>query len=1110
MLTRIQSRTQQIAIHLVRIMVLFTGLVTPARAAETTLWEIGRCDNDYAEFAIAGCFEKFPERFPGQVRFEIGKGDSAQQWPYVHPGPSDIWAGGREHPYEIVFDLDQEPVGAYLLRVDIIDTHAALAPSLQLKANGTDLGEIELQRGTTGTTIKDPQGGREQIIEFFIPRSALVRGPNNLTLSVSRHSWLLYDNLTLMHRTEIQPVENLSARSTVLFREEGGSLRQIIQVTFDLYEQPVAPFVVTFAGDQGWQVTQSFTALRPGLARELKCEVPPLDVPRDVEVSVSLDGRRFVARSRLLPQKQWKLYMLAQSHFDLGYTAPQEECLRRHRENTENVMDWMARQPHFAWTMEAMLAEDYLARGSKPARFIELARQGRIGVLGFYANMLTGLCSGEELSHTLDVYDELRRNHGIASRCATMSDVPSMVATVPMILNEHGVRYLSLGGNYYRGMLGDDTYETPHYWASPDGSRVLLWKGLNVLGIASPPEQHHVTEAAMQEYLARFIARQDYPYDAVLLHGYYTDNSPVHESVAHVVHDWNSRYAWPKLIQDAGPSFFEYLERSFASSLVTKSGDQGVFWEDGAASSARETAAVRSAGQQVITAEKLAIFAGSKDSAFRTACASAWRNVILYNEHTWGDDESVTNPFIDLVHAQWAGKKAFADQAANAAQRLLHEMAVAAAKRIDARGKLIVFNPSSWSRSEWVEVIDPDGQRREVYAENVPGLGYACITTPENMAPKESPAEHVLILENRYYRLTFDPATGAVASLFDRTLNRELVDAGDYKLNEYLYVTGGENSRLTRGWTTNLPTPQLRIHRCAQPRFTRLTRPGRQVMRVHSEAPMTREFSVEVVLYEHEKRVDFINHMDKEANLAKEAGYFAFPLALSNPQVRIEIPSGVIRAGVDQVFGGCRDWFAAQQFVTVAGSDAAVTLSPVDAPLLTVDDIHRGQWYTTLAPRTGYVFSYAFNNYWDTNYRAYQSGPLTFRFSLTSDATIPDTRAKQFGESVQVPLVGVWRDGSLPSNRSPSGESGSFLPVAGEDIVVQSMRRARFEPAIVLVLRNMSSQPRQARIGLSHLGITQVRLSNLAEDPGEGLTVENATVNVRCRPLGLTILLLSE
>ena len=69
-------------------------------------------------------------------------------------------------------------------------------------------------------------------------------------------------------------------------------------------------------------------------------------------------------------------------------------------------------------------------------------------------------------------------------------------------------------------------------------------------------------------------------------------------------------------------------------------------------------------------------------------------------------------------------------------------------------------------------------------------------------------------LENSYYRVTLDPETGAIQSIFDKELNRELVDASSpYKFNQYIYVTGADKPRNTAlEYKPTLPKPVLEPH----------------------------------------------------------------------------------------------------------------------------------------------------------------------------------------------------------------------------------------------------------------------------------------------------------
>ena len=78
-----------------RIFALTMVLVSSAaNGAEQVVWQIGKSDHSYAEFAIAGKFPEFAARFKAKpIVFEVGRSDPARDWPYIQPGPLDAaWA----------------------------------------------------------------------------------------------------------------------------------------------------------------------------------------------------------------------------------------------------------------------------------------------------------------------------------------------------------------------------------------------------------------------------------------------------------------------------------------------------------------------------------------------------------------------------------------------------------------------------------------------------------------------------------------------------------------------------------------------------------------------------------------------------------------------------------------------------------------------------------------------------------------------------------------------------------------------------------------------------------------------------------------------------------
>src|SRR6185295_8251883 len=168
--------------------------------------------------------------------------------------------------------------------------------------------------------------------------------------------------------------------------------------------------------------------------------------------------------------------------------------------------------------------------------------------------------------------------------------------------------------------------------------------------------------------------------------------------------------------------------------------------------------------------------------------------------------------------------------------------------------------------------------------------------------------------------------------------------------------------------------------------------------------PMFPHIELDVQLSNTEPRIDLVLHLRKNMTYKKEAVYVAFPFAGAHPKFRYEIGGASVRPNEDQFPGSCRDWFAVQRWITVHTDAGAVALSPLDTPLITLCDMSPGRWLDELKVTNGTVFAYVMNNYWITNYKAGQDGEFTFRYSLTSGASIDPAAASAFGESLAAPL----------------------------------------------------------------------------------------------------------
>ena len=113
---------------------LWAGL---ASGAERLVWQIGEPDGSYMELAIARNHPAYRSRFARKAPvFEVGKSEARHDWPFIHPGPADDWAGRRVHPFKIRFSLADEPRGVFTLRIEFSDVQSQAPPVYAVTVGG--------------------------------------------------------------------------------------------------------------------------------------------------------------------------------------------------------------------------------------------------------------------------------------------------------------------------------------------------------------------------------------------------------------------------------------------------------------------------------------------------------------------------------------------------------------------------------------------------------------------------------------------------------------------------------------------------------------------------------------------------------------------------------------------------------------------------------------------------------------------------------------------------------------------------------------------------------------------------------------------------------------
>jgi hypothetical protein len=364
--------------------------------------------------------------------------------------------------------------------------------------------------------------------------------------------------------------------------------------------------------------------------------------------------------------------------------------------------------------------------------------------------------------------------------------------------------------------------------------------------------------------------------------------------------------------------------------------------------------------------------------------------------------------------------------------------------------------------------------------------------------------------ESRYYHLSLDPSSGAVRSLIDKETGTELVDASaPYKLNELLYVRGGERTRIIQDMAT-LPPAKLEVKGQRSARLVEnLKTPWGVRMTVHAEAENVPAIDTEITLHDSMKRIDIVNRIRKTPVRDKEAIYFAFPFRVPNPELAYEIQNTWVRPNDDQLPGACRDWFTTQNAVVARGRGISAAWATPDAPLITLTDINRGAWLEKLEIRNAHMFSYVMNNYWFTNYRASQGGELAFRYFITSGAQLDATAVARFSSDTRSPLVAYPYVDSLtvriePAKRPMPAAAASFFTLSGGAAALSTFKPEEQGNGYILRVRETAGQKVQGVLRSPVFPVAAAAMTNAIEEPGGALPVSANGVQVPLAPWQFT------
>lgn len=615
---------------------------------------------------------------------------------------------------------------------------------------------------------------------------------------------------------------------------------------------------------------------------------------------------------------QCTIHLAGHAHIDLGYRWRWNETVHRiARDTFRGVLRMMDETPDLIF-VQSQLALYEAMEQHYPDIFQGIKQriaEGRWIVVD-------GWC---EYDHMMTSGEAMIRQHLIASRyarqrldCAiTMAWAPDAFSghahTLPSILKGCGIGYMLFG----RGM----PQNMPFFrWEGPDGAQVLSYTPVNsysaVIGPGLLTQMQRWQEGLKASDMFVLYGRGD--------HG----GGPRRDDIKALA-DLRERAGAPRLVHTTPQSFFQdVLQAKY--DLPVYRGELGGGSTGAYTSEARSKQRARQIENLLVTTERfatLATYFQRKPVYPRVDSTQAWKTVLHHNFH---DELPGTSraPVYEDIDAD------FADVEKNVTSMLDTALAEIG-NRVDTRGEetpILVFNPLSWERVEPVQVrlrlTEPPGNLaicglnglplptqvlsieehgRAWYvdvlfvAEGVPGFGYRLFRAVANSteAPRPGVDATATQLDNQFLRVTIDPATGQISSLYSKYLGRDVLAAPGNVLQAIAEKPGVQSA-----WIIALANEVTAL---AQAESVELIESGPVRATVRATYRYGESFfTVDTILRDSSQWLEVRVQADwQERECCIKT---AFPLAISGGEATFEAPYGYIERPADGAEVMAQNW----------------------------------------------------------------------------------------------------------------------------------------------------------------------------------------------------------
>lgn len=891
---------------------------------------------------------------------------------------------------------------------------------------------------------------------------------------------------------------NTEVKNLPAVKKNGATTSQVIQVKL---ENKVASENVNIQlGNQLQKIR-----VHANEAAYANFDIPLLQKEKIFDLKISSPSTNVSQKITAVPVKHWKINMVQHTHTDIGYTRSQTEILAEELRYIDYALDYcdatdsFPDAAKFRWTCEAsMPVSEYLKVRPKAQieRLKKRVLEGRIELTGMYFNFDE---LPDEQMYAASLYPlKQMKEAGMPCKVAMQDDVNGIGWCFSDFFPSMGIKYFSIGSNGDRALIPFDK-PTVFWWESPSGNRMMVFRAEhyhmgNFWGIDKG--DFSVFERNLLNYLSN-LQDKNYPFDIISIQysGYHIDNSPPSTLGPEMIRQWNEKYEWPKLRSAVISDFFTEIEKKTDASLPVIKAAWPDWWTDGFGSGAMETSVNRIAQGNIIanqTGLSIARLLGADlPSDVTEDIRDANKALLFYGEHTYGYHASISDPYGLHTMDQRYLKASYAWEAHRRTSPLA-ETALGFLQTYFQKSdvpSIAVINTHNWTYSGLVKVyIDhqilpinksfrivdkegneipaqhaesqADGTYWNIWVNQVPGFGAKqfYIHVSGEKISKEEPTKTLKnnVIENQWYKITLDSQKGSIKSWLDKDLGKELLTQGNsWQLGEFIYELANSRAPMS-----HYQMPEFKRKGVDSISFESFTEgsiwDSWRFTGYTSAGIGPRNYKFELRVFKTTKRIDLVYRLRKKAVTDPEAVYVAFPFELNNGKIYFDVQGGTIQAGVDQIPGSVTDWNVVQNFASVRNDQSQIIISSNEIPLMQFGAINTGRYKAGALPESNNIYSWPMNNYWTTNFNAYQEGEIEWTYQLTSSNNNSLTYASRFGWENRVPLLAR----VIPSGNSktPTLPDQSLLKLYPENLLLINSRPAEKENAMILQIREVEGK----------------------------------------------------